>query len=196
MQQQTKEKSVASNPFFQFFLETKKFATMSGEDGHRASLLLRKQLKELQKNPSEIFSAGLQDDNIFIWEVMIVGPPDTLYEGGFFKASLKFPTEYPNSPPVMHFLTDIWHPNVYPDGKVCISILHPPGDDEFGYEKASERWSPIHTVETILVSVISMLSDPNDESPANLDAAKQWREDKDGFKRKVQRCVRNSQENL
>jgi len=42
---------------------------------------------------------------------------------------------------------------VYPDGKVCISILHPPGEDEFGYEKASERWSPIHTVETILYVV-------------------------------------------
>jgi ubiquitin-protein ligase len=45
------------------------------------------------------------------------------------------------------------------------------GDDEYGYEKASERWLPIHTVETILISVISMLSDPNDESPANLEAA-------------------------
>ena len=54
---------------------------------------------------------------------------------------------------------------------MCISILHEPGDDKYGYEKASERWLPIHTVETILVSVISMLADPNDESPANVDAA-------------------------
>ena len=38
-----------------------------------------------------------------------------------------------------------------------------PGDDRWGYEKASERWLPVHTVETILVSVISMLADPNDE---------------------------------
>lgn len=81
---------------------------------------------------------------------------------------------------------------VYPDGTVCISILvrnslfkrfdafavgtnrqlqHPPGDDKYGYEKASERWSPVHTVETILISVISMLSSPNDESPANIEAA-------------------------
>jgi len=49
--------------------------------------------------------------------------------------------------------------------------LHPPGDDKWGYEKAEERWLPIHTVESILISVISMLSDPNDQSPANLDAA-------------------------
>jgi ubiquitin-protein ligase len=54
---------------------------------------------------------------------------------------------------------------------VCISILHEPGDDKYGYESASERWLPVHTVETILLSVISMLADPNYESPANVDAA-------------------------
>jgi hypothetical protein len=75
------------------------------------------------------------------------------------------PKDYPQSPPKMKFTTGIYHPNgalffpfyslcssrfhlaVYEDGTVCISILHPPGDDEFGYEKASERWNPIHTVE-------------------------------------------------
>ena len=56
-----------------------------------------------------------------------------------------------------------WHPNVYDDGRVCISILHPPGDDEFGYEQSSERWLPVHTVTTIMLSVISMMADPNDE---------------------------------
>jgi ubiquitin-conjugating enzyme E2 G1 len=161
----------------------------------QAALLLRKQLAELNKNPVEGFSAGLIDDeDIFRWEVMIIGPPDTLYEGGFFKCHLYFPTEYPLRPPVLKFLTDIWHPNIEKDGKVCISILHEPGDDRFGYEKASERWLPIHTVETILISVISMLADPNDESPANVDAAKEWRENYQEFRRKVARCVRRSQE--
>lgn len=61
--------------------------------------------------------------------------------------------------------------SVEKNGDVCISILHEPGDDKWGYEKASERWLPVHTVETILISVISMLADPNDESPANVDAA-------------------------
>ena len=83
---------------------------------------------------------------------------------------------------------------VYEDGRVCISILHPPGDDEFGYEKASERWNPIHTVESIILSVITMIADPNDESPANLDAAKQMREDPAAFKKQVKRCVRRSQD--
>ena len=92
-------------------------------------------------------------------------------EGGFFKCHLNFPKEYPHRPPKMKFLTDIWHPNIDKNGNVCISILHEPGDDRFGYEKAAERWLPVHTVETILISVISMLADPNFESPANVDAA-------------------------
>ena len=62
-------------------------------------------------------------------------------------------------------------PTVEVGGDVCISILHEPGEDKWGYEKPEERWLPIHTVETILISVISMLADPNDESPANVDAA-------------------------
>ena len=56
----------------------------------------------------------------------------------------------------------------------------PPGDDRFGYEQACERWSPVHTVSTILISVISMLSSPNDESPANVPAASEWRERPNG----------------
>lgn len=57
------------------------------------------------------------------------------------------------------------------NGDVCISILHEPGEDKYGYEKPEERWLPIHTVETIMISVISMLADPNGDSPANVDAA-------------------------
>jgi ubiquitin-conjugating enzyme E2 G1 len=119
---------------------------------------------------------------------------DSLYEGGYFTAHLTFPEEYPQRPPKLKFISEMWHPNVSKDGHVCISILHEPGDDKYGYEKASERWLPVHTVETIMVSVISMLCDPNDESPANVDAAKEFREDKKKFKRNCARCVRKSQE--
>ncbi|KAG6678288.1 hypothetical protein I3842_14G072700 [Carya illinoinensis] len=163
----------------------------------QASLLLQKQLKDLCKNPVDGFSAGLVDEtNIFEWSVTIIGPPDTLYEGGFFNAVMTFPSNYPNSPPTVKFTSEIWHPNVYPDGRVCISILHPPGDDPNGYELASERWTPVHTVESIVLSIISMLSSPNDESPANVEAAKEWRDRRDDFKKKVSRCVRKSQEML
>ncbi|KAL0080845.1 ubiquitin-conjugating enzyme/RWD-like protein [Phycomyces blakesleeanus] len=159
----------------------------------QSTLLLQRQLRDLQRNPVEGFSAGLVDDNIY---EAIMGAPDTLYEDGFFKTRLSFPSSYPVMPPTMRFITEMYHPNVYPDGTVCISILHPPGDDKYGYEDANERWSPVHTVETILLSVISMLSSPNDESPANIQAAKEYRDDYSQFKKKVQRLTRQSAEML
>merc|ERR1711976_85236 len=162
----------------------------------QSSLLLKKQMIELSKNASESFSAGLVDDDIYKWEVIIMGPPDTFYEGGYFKARMDFPQDYPHKPPKMRFVSKMWHPNIHTNGSVCISILHEPGDDTFGYEQAGERWSPVQTVESILISVISMLADPNDESPANIDAAKQYREDRDGFKKEVAKCVRRSIEDL
>jgi ubiquitin-protein ligase len=86
-------------------------------------------------------------------------------------------------------------PSVYPGGKVCISILHPPGVDATNaQESADERWRPILGVEAVLVSVVAMLADPNIESPANVDAAKMFRDDIKSFKRKVRACVEKSLE--
>ncbi len=79
---------------------------------------------------------------------------------------------------------------VYANGVVCISILHPPGDDPNQYEHASERWSPIQSVEKILISVMSMLAEPNDESPANIEAAKMWRENRAAYEQRVRDGVR------
>ncbi|CAK9292117.1 unnamed protein product, partial [Gordionus sp. m RMFG-2023] len=86
------------------------------------------------------------------------GPQGTPFEGGVFPTKLFFPTDYPLSPPKMIFTCDMFHPNIYKDGKVCISILHTPGDDPMGYESSSERWSPVQSIEKILLSVISMLA--------------------------------------
>jgi ubiquitin-conjugating enzyme E2 G2 len=58
----------------------------------------------------------------------------------------------------MRFTCEFFHPNVYQNGTVCISILHPPGDDPNMYESSSERWSPVQSVEKILLSVVSMLA--------------------------------------
>lgn len=92
----------------------------------------------------------------------------------------------------MRFTPPLYHPNIYPDGRVCISILHPPGDDPHQYESAAERWSPVQSVEKILMSVVSMLAEPNDESGANIEACKIWRMDRPEFDRIVRDCVRKS----
>lgn len=96
-------------------------------------------------------------------------------------------------PPSLTFKDHIpFHPNIYSNGALCISILHPPEEDQYGFESASERWSPVQTPETILLSVISLLHSPNDESPANVEAAKLWRETPKEFKRKCRKVVRDS----
>ena len=79
---------------------------------------------------------------------------------------------------------------MYPDGKVCISILHPPGTDVFNeHETAEERWRPIMSIEGVLLSVISLFAEPNDSSPANIDAAKEWRENRKAFMRRARACA-------
>ena len=144
------------------------------------------------------FSVGLVDENDFFkWTVCFTGPEDTLYEGGFFKAILTFPKDFPQNPPEMKFITEMWHPNIHPDGKVCISILHPPGFDRYNeQESAEERWRPVLGVEQILVSVISMLNDPNCDSPANVDAAVMLRKNPEEYKKKVRKLVLKSMDDL
>lgn len=117
--------------------------------------------------------------------------------GGNFRARLVFPETYPLMPPTLTFQAPVpFHPNIYDSGQLCISILHPPEEDQYGYEDASERWSPVQTPETILLSTISLFHSPNDESPANVEAARLLREERDGqhkdFRRRCRKCVRES----
>lgn len=138
------------------------------------------EMKSLQEEPVEGFKITLVDEaDLYNWEVAIFGPPNTHYEGGYFKARIKFPIDYPYSPPTFRFLTKMWHPNIYENGDVCISILHPPVDDPQSGELPSERWNPTQNVRTILLSVISLLNEPNTFSPANVDASVMYRKWKD-----------------
>ncbi|KAK9324130.1 hypothetical protein V1517DRAFT_366310 [Lipomyces orientalis] len=173
---------------------------------------LMTEYKQLINEAPDGISAGpIDEDNFFEWECLIQGPEDTPFEGGVFPATLTFPKDYPLSPPTMKFTCEMFHPNgnviirralsnkssnwvylVYKDGTVCISILHAPGDDPNMYESASERWSPIQSVEKILISVMSMLAEPNDESGANIDACKVWRNDRAEYNRIVKANVRKT----
>jgi ubiquitin-conjugating enzyme E2 R len=124
-------------------------------------------------------------DNLFTWHVYIEGPAGTPYARGVFKLLMTFPDTYPMAPPTLTFLSKFWHPNVYPDGRVCLSILHAPGHDPMSGELPEERWLPTQTVSTVVLSLISMLGEPNFSSPANVDASVQWRKDAAAYKAKV-----------
>jgi len=161
-----------------------------------AAARLQKELKDSVKNPTEGIKIELPDEaNIFQWNVWIKGPPDTPYDGGIFKLEVNFPKDYPNTPPGVKFLSEMWHPNVYNDGRVCISILHTP-DPTNPQESSDECWRPIHTVESIVMSIISMLADPNINSAASVDASKQYRDKPKDFKEKVLKLVEKAKKEL
>ena len=158
-----------------------------------ATKKLMKEFKVLNESHDLPFSLGLEDENdMFKWLITIYGPEESIYEGGLFQATMEFPPTYPNNPPKLRFTTAMWHPNIYKNGEVCVSILHEPVFDETNeMETMEEKWRPILGVKEVLLSVISMLCSPNLESNANVDASIQYRNDKAGFNKKVRDMIDN-----
>lgn len=110
---------------------------------------------------------------------------------------MRFPHDYPYQPPTFRFTTKgITHPNVYADGNLCISILHRPGDDEQSGELANERWNVLHGVESVLRSVLLLMDDPEIKSPANVDAAVLYRDERAKYDDLAREVVKHSQEDV
>lgn len=152
--------------------------------------LLANQYRSILADPVEGFTVELLDEaSLYEWKVFLEGPKDTCYESGVFELRLSFPKDYPMSPPTLKFISDFWHPNVYNDGKVCMSILHPPGEDAMSGELAEERWLPTQSVTTIVLSLMSLLNDPNCSSPANVDASVEWRKNRDSYVNKCRKLA-------
>ena len=88
----------------------------------------------------------------------------------------------------------LWHPNIDPDsGEICLSLFMDSNDDRWKYLDDYERWTPAYSMETIIMSVISTLAEPALEGPVNVDAAIQYRDDFEAFKKVVLICVKASQ---
>ncbi|KIW89673.1 uncharacterized protein Z519_09829 [Cladophialophora bantiana CBS 173.52] len=157
--------------------------------------VLMKEYKALAKE--KWVQIEIDEDNIYHWNLaLMVINPDSLYYGGYFKAQMSFPRDYPYKPPDFRFSKPLWHPNIYADGRLCISILHAPGEDIMSGESAGERWSPAQRVESVLISILSLLDDPEISSPANVDASVMFRDDKEAFKARVRQDVEASKKDI
>lgn len=153
----------------------------------KSSKRIANELKTLQRIKGQGFSIELKSEtDISIWHITFEGPSSTPYKGGLYKTEVVFPPNYPTEPPTVRFLNEMWHPNVYPDGRPCIPILKNSNE--------KERWQPILGVEAVVISIIGMLSNPVCSSPANVEAAKQYRENYEGYKKKVKRLALKSVE--
>jgi ubiquitin-conjugating enzyme E2 D/E len=119
---------------------------------------IQRELQDLTKDAPENCSAGPRGDNIYLWDALIIGPPDSPYAGGMFKLEIHFSADYPFKPPKVVFNTKIYHPNISSSGSICLDIL-------------KDKWSPALTIAKVLLSISSLLTDPNPNDPLVADAA-------------------------
>ena len=117
---------------------------------------IQREFREVVKS-KEIAESGVQlelvNDDLTELAGMVAGPPDTPYAGGKYKLEIKIPDTYPFSPPKVRFITKIWHPNISSvTGAICLDIL-------------KDQWSPALTISKVLLSISSLLTDPNPDDP-------------------------------
>ncbi|KZV32005.1 hypothetical protein F511_39217 [Dorcoceras hygrometricum] len=126
------------------------------------------ELKDLQKDPPTSCSAGPVAEDMFHWQATIMGPPDSPYAGGVFLVTIHFPPDYPFKPPKVAFRTKVFHPNINSNGSICLDIL-------------KEQWSPALTISKVLLSICSLLTDPNPDDPLVPEIAHMYKTDRSKY---------------
>jgi len=129
---------------------------------------IQKEYQDFNKDPPAQCSAGPIADDLFHWQATIMGPSESPYEGGVFFLEIHFPTDYPFKPPRIAFNTKIYHPNINSNGSICLDILR-------------TQWSPALTVSKVLLSICSLLTDPNPDDPLVPEIARLFKTNKKGY---------------
>jgi len=129
---------------------------------------INKELQDLGRDPPAQCSAGPVGDDLFHWQATIMGPPESPYQGGVFFLTIHFPTDYPFKPPKVAFTTRIYHPNINSNGSICLDILR-------------SQWSPALTISKVLLSICSLLCDPNPDDPLVPEIARIFKTDKEKY---------------
>jgi ubiquitin-conjugating enzyme E2 D/E len=123
---------------------------------------IQREIEEMDRDPLPGCTAGPEKpEDIRKWKAVIVGPPETPYEGGIFNLEINFPNDYPFRPPHCRFITKIYHPNINAEGGICVDILK------------TTSWSPALTIGKVLLSISSLMADPNPDDPLVPDIAQQ-----------------------
>jgi len=151
-------------------------STVSQKSGNTSlSKRLQSELMQLMCDDS-LHAAGVSafpdGENLFRWVGTIQGPEKSPYEGLELKLQIEFPDNYPFKPPITTFKSGVWHPNVDMMGRICLDIL-------------ADKWAAAMDVRGLLLSLQSLLCDPNPASPLNAEAGQLWTENKALYTEKV-----------
>lgn len=139
---------------------------------------IQKELADLQRDPPANCSAGPKGDDMYNWQATIMGPEDSPYANGVFSLDIRFPVDYPFKPPHIKFNTRIYHPNISPtSGGICIDIL-------------KDNWTPSLTIGKVLLSICSLMCDPNPDDPLVSDVASQFKNNREAFIANAQEWTR------
>ena len=133
---------------------------------------IKKELEEIKTEPPSNCSAGPIGEELTKWEASIIGPSDSPYAGGVFKLSIDFTDKYPFKPPKVKFITRIFHPNINSYGSICLDILN-------------VNWSPALTVTKLLLSISSLLNDPNPKDPLVKSIADMYEKNRNEYNKKA-----------
>jgi len=160
-------------------VEAKKPDEPKKQDEAKKRLL--NEFRQIQSNPPEGLTCVPERDNIMVWNAVIFGPDETSLQDGIFKVKLEFSREYPYEPPVVKFLSQMFHPNIDPDTGIIKVILL--GD-----------WSPAHRVVDILMNLRLLLVEPNLRCiyVANSEAAQLFKENRRQYNKRARESVQKS----
>lgn len=122
---------------------------------------IEREVEEINESQIMNCSAGPIKDDIMKWSGTIFGPVGTPYEGGLFNLNIEFTDEYPFKPPKIYFTTKIYHCNINENGSICLDILN-------------KNWSPALTISNVLISICSLLAEPNPNDPLVPHIAEQF----------------------
>ncbi|KAK8218301.1 ubiquitin-conjugating enzyme/RWD-like protein [Phyllosticta capitalensis] len=137
---------------------------------NQSILRISRELCEIQKGSDLSLAVACRDSDVRSVRALIIGPPDTPYEFGFFEFAVRFSREYPTKAPSVQCITTNggrtrFNPNIYAQGKVCLSILGT------WRGEPGEEWSSAQGLESILISIQSLMSpDPYENEPGFEDA--------------------------
>jgi len=145
-----------------------KTTDLSSQKSPMALKRINKELQDLGRDPPAQCSAGPVGDDLFHWQATIMGPPESPYQGGVFFLTIHFPTDYPFKPPKVAFTTRIYHPNINSNGSICLDILR-------------SQWSPALTISKVLLSICSLLCDPNPDDPLVPEIARIFKTDREKY---------------